>query len=111
MTLMPQAIVDGCCFSNLYSTNNLRGFLTDSAWKWHVAQLALAECHYVRVRSEKGKESRGGIDAEPCIREGLITVVNVQGTDETELYVQLAGELDDGEAMGLSIAAKRRWIM
>ena len=108
---MPEAIVDACCFINLYATGDLRGFLTGSAWGWHIPSAALAESLFIRVTSDKGDDAREPIKPQPYINENLITLVEVGGADEAELYVRLAGDLDDGEAMALAIAKSRGWTL
>ncbi len=108
---MPDAIVDACCFINLYATGDLRGFLTELAWAWHIPSAALAESLYIRATSDKGDDKREAIEPQPYINENLITLVNVGDTDEAELYVRLAADLDDGEAMALAIARLRGWTL
>lgn len=108
---MPDAIVDACCFINLYATGDLRGFLTELAWEWHLPSAALAESLYIRVTVDEGDDKRAPIQAQPYIDEKLITLVDVGNADEAELYVRLAGDLDDGEAMALAIAKLRGWTL
>ncbi len=108
---MPDAIVDACCFINLYATGDLRGFLTESPWKWHIPSAALAESLYIRVTTDEGDGTREPIEPHPYIDERLITLVDVADAGETELYVRLAGNLDDGEAMALAIAKLRGWTL
>ena len=108
---MPDAIVDACCFINLYATGEVRGFLTELAWEWHMPSAALAESLYIRVTSDKDDDKREPIEPQPYIDERLITLVDIGGTDEAELYVALAGDLDDGEAMALAIAKLRGWTL
>ncbi len=108
---MPNAIVDACCFINLYATGDLRGFLTELAWEWHIPSAVLAESLYIRVPSDEGDHKRKPIEAQSYIDDGLIALVDVRDTDEMELYVRLAGDLDDGEAMALAIAKLRGWTL
>ena len=108
---MPDAIIDACRFINLYATGDLRGFLTASPWSWHIPTAALAESLFIRVASDEDDDKRGPIEPQPLIDERLITPVDVGGEDEAELYVRLAGDLDDGEAMALAIAKVRGWTL
>ncbi len=108
---MPDAIVDACCFINLYATGDMRGFLTESAWAWHIPSAALAESLFIRVVSDKDDDKREPIEPQPFIDESLLTLVDVSCADETELYVRLAGDLDDGEAMAMAIAKLRGWTL
>ncbi len=108
---MPDAIVDACCFINLYATGDLRGFLTELAWGWHIPSAALAESLYIRVTGDEGDDKREPIEPQPYIDERLITLVDIGDAGETEQYVRLAGDLDDGEAMALAIAKLRGWTL
>jgi predicted nucleic acid-binding protein len=108
---MKEAIVDACCFINLYATGDFHGFLAGSKWSWHIAEAALAESLYIRVTTDDGDERREPIVAKSYIDAGLITIVDVQSAEEIELYVRLAGSLDDAEAMALSLAKSRNWIL
>ena len=108
---MPDAIVDACCFINLYATGDLRGFLTGLAWEWHIPSVALAESLFIRVTSDEGDDKRESIEPQPYIDDSLITLVDVGDADEAELYVRLAGDLDDGEAMALAITKLRGWTL
>ncbi|MCH7925462.1 MAG: AAA family ATPase, partial [Planctomycetes bacterium] len=54
---MPDAIVDACCFINLYATGDLRGFLTQLAWQWHIPSAALAESLFIRKVSDEDDET------------------------------------------------------
>jgi len=107
---MTDAIVDACCFINLYATADLRGFLTTVAWSWHIASAALAESLFIRAANDDDDE-RESIEPQAYIDEGLIKLVDVQSAEEAELYVRLAADLDDGEAMALAIATQRGWTL
>lgn len=72
---------------------------------------ALAESLFIRVTGDKGDDKRELIEPKPYIDESLIRLVEVGGADEAELYVRLAGDLDDGEAMALAIGKLRGWTV
>ena len=108
---MADAIIDACCFINIYATGELRGFLKDSAWGWHIPSAAIAESLYIRVTSDEGDDKREPIEAQPYIDDSLITLVDIGDAGEAELYVRLAADLDDGEAMALAIAKLRGWTL
>lgn len=108
---MPDAIIDACCYINIYATGELRGFLQGSPWAWHIPSAALAESLFVRVIGDQDDDKRERIESQVYINENLITRVDVGGADEADLYVRLAGNLDDGEAMALAIAKLRGWTL
>jgi predicted nucleic acid-binding protein len=47
------------------------------------------------------------IDLNPFIHAGYLKVCQAETVDEEELYVHLASELDDGEAMSVAISVSR----
>lgn len=106
---MSSAIIDACCFINLYATGDLRDFLTKLKWSWHIPSVALAESLYIRATNYEDGDTQIPIEPQPYIDEDLITVVDIGNSDEAELYVRLAGDLDDGEAMALALARLRGW--
>ena len=108
---MEEAIVDACCLINLYATGDIRGFLSEVAWSWHMPSAALAESLYIRVSDDDGDDRREAIEPQACIDEGLLASVDVQNLEEADLYVRLASDLDDGEAMALAIAKLRGWTI
>lgn len=108
---MTDAIVDACCFINLYATGDIRSFLADLGWTWHIPSVALAESIYIRATDANGEVTHQLIESQTYIDEKLLVPVDVQSGEEAELYVRLAGDLDDGEAMALAIAKRRGWML
>lgn len=108
---MSGAIIDACCFINLYATRDVRGFLSALKFSWHVSTLTLSEAIFVRASNSQGNETKEAVDAQPYIDEGLISLVDLASDDEVEMFVRLAAELDDGEAMALAIAKQRSWML
>jgi len=106
---MTDAIIDACCFINLYATGNLRGFLSASDCGWHIPTVALAESLFVRAPADADEDTPEPIVAQPLIEDGLLELVDVEGDAETGWYVRLAADLDDGEAMALAISKVRGW--
>jgi predicted nucleic acid-binding protein len=51
------------------------------------------------------------INVDPVMKAGLMEVCSPADGPETDLYVSLAQELDDGEAMALAIAKSRGWTL
>ncbi len=108
---MGEAIVDACCFINLYATGEMAAFLGESSWTFYIARAALAESLFIRSHDAEGNPTREPIDFAHLISPGLITITEIGDANEIELYVQLAAELEDGEAMGLAIAKVRGWVL
>lgn len=108
---MPEGIIDACCFINLYATGDLKEFLGAVQWLWSIPRVALAESLYIRVVDSDGNRHRELIRTEDYVRSGLLAVVDVNDESELELYVRLARDLGDGEAMALAIAKLRSWTL
>jgi len=108
---MGEVIVDTCCLINLYATAELGTFLKDLSWPFYIARAALAEAIFIRIQDVDGDLISDPIDVRSFTSHGLITVADVEGAEEVELYVQLAAALEDGEAMGLAIAKVRSWAL
>ena len=72
---------------------------------------ARAGCRRTRGQRDEQRDNRGPLEARPYRDEGLLTRVDVRGADEVALYVRLASDLDDGEAMALAIAKQRGWTL
>lgn len=56
-------------------------------------------------------EPRLRIDMDAVVSELKLEIVGPSTTEEVELYVHLASDLDDGEAMGLALAKTRRLVL
>ncbi len=110
---MPTGIVDACCTINLYATGNLLDLLPAMGFEWHIAAAVLHEAMYVRKPDpdDAAKLIPEPIDLKPALDGGLLRACDIAGEAETELFVRLAVELDDGEAMSLAIAKHRGWTL
>src|ERR1035441_2366386 len=59
------------------------------------------------LRSENPSDAPERILLDPLIGAGLLQRHDLESDDEKAMYVQLAADLDDGEAMTLAIAHQR----
>ena len=62
------------------------------------------------LRGEQPAAPRTRISLDPLIERGLLQEHGLQDENEKALYVDLAADLDDGEAMTLAIAYERRIV-
>lgn len=106
---MTIVVLDASCFINLYATGNVRRLLRDLGWSWYLPRAVRVEAFYTRARDEHGDIVRAPIDTRTLLQDGLIRDVDAGDTEEVSRYVQLAADLDDGEAMALAIANHRGW--
>jgi len=108
---MHDAIIDACCLINLYASGGMTHFLAASRRKWYVPLAVLQECLYIRYEAESSDDDRERVECQEYVDSGSITPVNIEGLEESDLFIGLATDLDDGEAMALSIAKHRGWVL
>ena len=106
---MDETIIDACCLINLSATGELNRFLRQLGGKWHVPRVVQAEALYLRAEQPDGTVEREAISLQPAISAGVLIPCDITEPTESDLYVQLASSLDDGEAMALALAKSRGW--
>lgn len=102
-------ILDACSLLNLYASRYLESILKSRAGQFFIVEQVRQESLYIR----KSSESAAGFEYEPVILEpycqsGLIKLVSLESEDEIRLFVELAAQLDDGEAATIAVAIKRQ---
>lgn len=104
-------VVDACCLINLCAAqDDLEKWLPSLGGRWHVPTAVLAETMYLRTEDDSGTEQRP-VDLQHLVDADVLATCRVKGAVETQLYVDLAVELDDGEAMAIAIARNRGWLL
>ena len=110
---MSQAIqvvlLDASCLLNLYATGRLRDMASAAPNQYGVASFVLErEALYIRVLdSNADREESEAIDLSLLVKEGVIEVFYLTGDEEQSTFVDLASQVDDGEAITGSIAIHR----
>src|SRR5512139_3626519 len=99
---MDEVVVDACCLINLYAAGNLRELLHASGRHWNLPSAVHAEALFLRVEQPDGTVAREPVDLQPFLEAGVLTVCQAEAGPELDLYVVLAGRIDDGEAMALA---------
>jgi predicted nucleic acid-binding protein len=61
----------------------------------------------IYIRSDDPAQPRELVSIDPWLQSGVVEVTSPNDPLEEELYVQFAGDLDDGEAMSLAICRVR----
>jgi predicted nucleic acid-binding protein len=84
-------------------------FLGEFGLSWRLPLAALKEGLFVRVRPNSPETVQ--IEVDSVVQAGLVETCSPTDGPETELYVLLAQDLDDGEAMALAIAKNRGWCL
>jgi predicted nucleic acid-binding protein len=103
-------ILDASCLLNLYASGKLREIAETLPQPLAVAEYVVQqEALYIRRRvSEDDPEEHEPVDIGPLVAAGLIQVVTINSEAEATIFVDLAGEMDDGEAMTCALAIHRQ---
>ena len=120
---MQDVVLDACCVINLYAAGKIltgeaprskpsRQNLRLSSRALHAKKLSLDytlhlpakvkdEARYILQpdAEDESKLVKTEIDLGPIIEAGFLHKCDLQGEDETDLFVQIATKLDDGEAV------------
>ena len=102
-------ILDACVLINLLASDEVEGILRAAGRESLICSAVAGESIYLRTGDPNAP--REHIDLRPLINSGLLTVCQVEGDQEEELYVDYASALDDGEAMSLAIALSRGYVL
>ena len=108
---MDDTVVDACCMINLFAAGNLSGRLSLLGGKWYVPSAVLTESLYVHAEREDGTIEKSPIDLKSFFDNGTLLFCTVEPGEELVLYIDLATQIDDGEAMALAIAKSRGWTL
>lgn len=65
----------------------------------------------IYIRSDDPAQPREAVSIDPWLRSGAVDTTSPNGPLEEELYVQFAGDLDDGEAMSLAVCRARGYAL
>jgi predicted nucleic acid-binding protein len=102
-------ILDACVLINLLASGEVEGILRAAAGDSFICTAVESESIYLRTDDPKAPLEH--IDLSPLVGSGLLTVCDIEGNNEAELYVDYASALDDGEAMSLAIALSRGLVL
>lgn len=109
---MDERIIDTCCLLNLFASGEPRAIL-DHFGAVHVSEHVQGEALWIREHDNESPPQLipKQIDLTEYIDGGVIAICRLERAQEFELFVQLAQQLDDGEASVLAIAKVRGWIV
>jgi len=109
MTLPTDLVVlDASSILNLYATGRMRDILTVTPSGAGIVEYVLQkEALFVRGTDPSQGEIKEPVVLDPLINEGLLRVFRLESSAETALFVDLASQMDDGEAMTAAIAICR----
>jgi len=104
-------IIDTCCLINLLAVGRVDDWLPSLGLRWHISSAATTEALFLRATDEAGRPVKEPVDLQPLVTDGVLRVCGTESSEETALYVRLAAELHDGEAMALALAKCRNWVI
>ena len=106
-------LLDASCLLNLYATSRLLEVAQALPWQLAVVDYVMEqEALYVRtVELYEGEVETVQVDLSPLIEGGLLVVVRLETAGEEAHFVELAANLDDGEAMTGVIARNRGYAV
>ena len=100
-------IIDACVLINLIATGLLKEILSLIAQNSVICVLVKGESLY--LRNEEDINELESIDIDDLVNQEIIQISDCKTDIEQELFVNLAADLDDGEAMSVAIALSRNW--
>lgn len=108
VTLAP-IILDASCLLNLYASGRFKEIAESLPEPLVVSDYVVEqEVLFITYKeSEQDEEQKRAVDMNPLVSAGLIKVISMNSEKEQETFVDLATELDDGEAVTVSIAEHR----
>jgi predicted nucleic acid-binding protein len=106
---MSNIVLDTCCLVNLYASGHFADILSSPSVGWHVPEAVEKEAMFVRERNSRGAVELRAVQLQEHFAAKLLQRCAPKGEEEAALFVRLAMDLEDGEAMALAIAGSRRW--
>jgi len=108
---MENHVIDCCSLINLYTGWRGLAELADlQGIIWHVCEAVVSETEYTREFAGDGFATIP-IELSPFISDGLLRRTRPENSAETQDYVDLATEVDDGEAQAIAIARGRGYTL
>lgn len=106
---MKELLIDACVMINLAASRvPLRDLASRNGFKFAMARLAAAEVLYLAPVDSGGTRDR--IDVMEWVHRCDLTLVD-PGPDEQFMFVEMARQVDDGEAATLAISIQRGWSL
>lgn len=100
-------VLDTCCLVNLAAIDGTLDCLASVKLIWYVPTAVQTEGVFIRTAADSRDVQR--IDLTASITSGTVQICSPADDAEHALYVELALNLGDGEAMALAIAKHRGW--
>jgi len=105
----PVAILDACVLINLLATGRAQDIMSESGYQFGICSVVKNESIYLRATDSSAPPEEVKLDL--YVESSRLTVYELSGDAEKELYIDYAAELDDGEAMSLALVCSRGFSM
>ena len=102
-------VLDASCLLNLYATGRMRDIAQALPYRLVVAEYVATQEALFVWRVTEGTEERIRVDLNPLIDDGLIQVMDLESSEEQTTFVDIAAQVDDGEAVTCALALHRDW--
>ncbi len=104
-----EIVIDTCCLINLCAVGDLSEWLGGLDYQWYLPSAVQDEALYLHIAHEDGGVEKTSVDLSDYVERGVLIDCRPQAAGEVARFVELARDLDDGEAMALAIAEARDW--
>ncbi len=112
---MRDVALDACCLINLCAAGSILSVQSCSrlGLRLHIPNEVAAETLYILQpdADDAGRLVKHPIDLGWYTAASLLRPCALEGSDELELFVEMATRLGDGEAACFAVAAQRGWIL
>lgn len=108
---MAGKLIDCCSLLNLYTGWSGLAELGDLPGPWYVARSVCGEAEYVREYGAKGSIITKALNLDESFTSRILTSLSAETEQELADYIDLATELDDGEAESMAIAKNRDLVL
>lgn len=106
----PNALLDACAVLSLFATGRMDEIVSVLGPPVAVAGQVVEEALYIR-RVIDGEIGPVRVDLAPLIDFGMLSVVDAKTEQELLTFIDLAVDLDDGEAMSAALAIHRGYVL
>jgi predicted nucleic acid-binding protein len=106
-------ILDASCVLNLYASGKFKEIVESLTEPLVVINYVVEqEALFVRYKEpDQDEEQKKTVDLSPLVPAGLLKVISMNSEKEQETFVDLASELDDGEAITIALAEHRGYCV
>lgn len=102
---MSDGVLDTCCLINFVASGQCEAILQVLGRPLYVPEAVRRESLFLAPEEPDG--ARHTLRLDDIVQELDLTIIAPAGDAELSLYVSLAADLDDGEAMALALAKSR----